>query len=210
VTGREYLWTDEGIAAADRNKVNLAEAIEALHASPGFRYERVIGDVLLIVMGLADSGRVNRGPVRPDRGRCHLQDHRRTPGRRSRSRRVEEAGAVTEPNFDGMSKDEIIAWFRNASSLVPLMDGLAASTDPAGPPPEVPMMLVSIRLPVALVTQLDDLARQDKLRRSEIIREALVEYAHERTAAVDFDEAEHALDVLRRIVAVRGGRADAA
>jgi hypothetical protein len=58
VAGREYLWTDEGIADAHRNKVDLAEAVEASYAPVGLRYERIIGDLLLVVMGLAESGRV--------------------------------------------------------------------------------------------------------------------------------------------------------
>jgi hypothetical protein len=55
---REYLWTDDGIADARRNKIDLAEAVHALYAPPGLRYERMLGDLLLIVMGLADTGRV--------------------------------------------------------------------------------------------------------------------------------------------------------
>lgn len=55
--GAEYLWTDEGLAAARRRKVALEEVDQALHAPPGLRFERRIGD-LLVVMGLAGSGRV--------------------------------------------------------------------------------------------------------------------------------------------------------
>ena len=58
VAGREYLWTDEGLADARRNKVGLDEADQALHAPPGLRFERHIGDLLLVVMGMADTGRV--------------------------------------------------------------------------------------------------------------------------------------------------------
>jgi hypothetical protein len=31
---------------------------QALHAPPGLRFERHIGDLLLVVMGMADTGRV--------------------------------------------------------------------------------------------------------------------------------------------------------
>lgn len=55
---REYLWTDEGLAVARRRKVALEEVDQALHAPPGLRFERRIGDLLLVVMGLAGSGRV--------------------------------------------------------------------------------------------------------------------------------------------------------
>ena len=56
--GREYVWTDDGLADARRNKVALADVEQALHAPRGLRFERRIGDLLLIVMGMADSARV--------------------------------------------------------------------------------------------------------------------------------------------------------
>jgi len=55
---REYVWTDEGLVNARRNDVGVGEATEALYAPSGLRHERVIGDLLLVVMGMADSGRV--------------------------------------------------------------------------------------------------------------------------------------------------------
>mgnify|MGYP000701384112 CR=1 FL=1 len=55
---REYVWTDEGLANARRNDVGVDEATQALYAPSGLRYERVIGDLMLIVMGMAGSGRV--------------------------------------------------------------------------------------------------------------------------------------------------------
>jgi predicted DNA-binding protein len=88
---------------------------------------------------------------------------------------------------------------------------MAPATDPSGPPPqEVPMMLASIRLPVGLVKQLDGIAAEDGSRRSDVIREALARYIAGRLSPVAPDEAEHALDVLRRVVALRTGTADAA
>jgi len=58
VAEREYVWTDQGLADAQRNTVDLAEAVQALYAPAGLRYERGIGDLLMIVIGLADTGRV--------------------------------------------------------------------------------------------------------------------------------------------------------
>ena len=58
MAGREYVWTDSGLADARRNKVGLDEVGEALYAPPGLRFERQIGDLLLVVMGMADSARV--------------------------------------------------------------------------------------------------------------------------------------------------------
>jgi uncharacterized DUF497 family protein len=58
VADREYVWTDDGLRDADRHKVGLAEVEQALYAPPGLRFERRIGDLLLIVMGMADTARV--------------------------------------------------------------------------------------------------------------------------------------------------------
>ncbi|MGI5186421.1 hypothetical protein ACQEVZ_60325 [Dactylosporangium sp. CA-152071] len=55
---REFLWTDEGLAVARRRNVALEEVDQALHAPPGLRFERRIGDLLLVVMGMAGSARV--------------------------------------------------------------------------------------------------------------------------------------------------------
>ncbi|MDG4788464.1 ribbon-helix-helix protein, CopG family [Micromonospora sp. WMMD1102] len=117
---------------------------------------------------------------------------------------------MTEPEFDRMTKEQVIAWFQNADSLAPVMRSM--TTAPAsGTAPEVPMMLVSIRLPVTLVEQLDHLAGQAATRRSDVVRDALTGYVTARTAPVSLDEAEHALDVLSRIVTARRneGHADA-
>jgi predicted dinucleotide-utilizing enzyme len=58
VVERECLWTDEGLAVARRRKVALEEVEQALHAPPGLRFERRIGDPPLVVMGMAGSARV--------------------------------------------------------------------------------------------------------------------------------------------------------
>jgi hypothetical protein len=55
---REYVWTDDGVRTAERNGLELAEVIDALYAPPGLRFERHLGDTLLIVMGMAGTGRV--------------------------------------------------------------------------------------------------------------------------------------------------------
>jgi hypothetical protein len=58
VVEREYLWTEEALAEARRRKIALEEVDHALHAPPGLRFEHRLGDLLLVVMGMADSGRV--------------------------------------------------------------------------------------------------------------------------------------------------------
>ena len=108
------------------------------------------------------------------------------------------------PDFEQMTKDEVIAWFKTTENLSPVLATMTPATEPAHRPvPEVPMMLASIRLPVILVEQLDSLADLLGIRRSDVIRDALAAYVVEKTSPVGRDEAEHALDVLRRIVASR-------
>jgi predicted transcriptional regulator len=125
---------------------------------------------------------------------------------------VEEADYVSEPNFDEMTKEEVIAWFQTTETLAPVMTSMTPSAEPAADPtPEIPMMLASIRLPVPVVEEIDKLATDDNVRRSDIIREALGRYIMTRRSPVSPDEAQHALDVLRRLVATRqGGHAQAA
>jgi predicted transcriptional regulator len=101
-----------------------------------------------------------------------------------------------------MSKDEVIAWFRSTNDLSPMVASMRPATEPASrATPDVSMMLASIRLPVVLVEQLDHLAASQGVRRSDVIRDALTTYVVDQTAPVGRDEAERALDVLRRIVA---------
>jgi Arc/MetJ-type ribon-helix-helix transcriptional regulator len=124
---------------------------------------------------------------------------------------MEEASRLSTPDFDNMTKDEIIAWFDSADDLSPVLASMKRATEPAGRAEAEPMMLASIRLPVVLVEQLDSLADLHGIRRSEVIREALAAYVAERTAPIGRDEAERALDVLRRLVANHtGGHAEAA
>lgn len=118
---------------------------------------------------------------------------------------------MTEPDFEQMTKDEVIAWFHHTDSLAPVIRSMTKAST-TGTAPETPMMLVSIRLPVTLVEHLDHLAEQSATRRSEVIRDALTGYVTAHTTPVSHDEAEHALDVLRRIVTAHTtqGHADAA
>ncbi|MFE7869820.1 hypothetical protein ACFUYE_05655 [Micromonospora humida] len=58
MSDREYVWTDEGLDNASRNGVGVDETTQALYAPSGLRHERALGDLLLIIMGMADSGRV--------------------------------------------------------------------------------------------------------------------------------------------------------
>jgi hypothetical protein len=58
VAERDYVWTDEGLADARRRKVALEEVEQALYAPSGLRFERRIGDLLVIVMGMTHTGRV--------------------------------------------------------------------------------------------------------------------------------------------------------
>ena len=113
---------------------------------------------------------------------------------------------MSQPDFEHMSKDEVIAWFRTTNDLSPMVASMQPATESVSRPvPEVSMMLASIRLPVVLVEQLDHLAASHGVRRSDVIREALSTYVVDQTAPVGRDEAERALDVLRRVVADRTG-----
>jgi predicted transcriptional regulator len=117
---------------------------------------------------------------------------------------LEEASTVSDPNFDSMTKDEVIAWFRTTDTLAPAIRSMTPSAEPAADPvPEIPMMLASIRIPVPVVEEVDRLADEDGVRRSDVIREALGRYIMMRRSPVSSDEAQHALDVLRRVVTAR-------
>jgi metal-responsive CopG/Arc/MetJ family transcriptional regulator len=64
-------------------------------------------------------------------------------------------------------------------------------------------MLTSIRLPVDLIRSLDAVAAAEGLNRSEAIRLAVTDFVKRRTDEVTPSEAEHALEVLRRVVGER-------
>ena len=111
---------------------------------------------------------------------------------------------MSGPDFERMTKAEIITWFTSADDISPVVSSMSpATTTHSRPESGIPMMLASIRLPVTLVEQLDNLADLLGVRRSELIREALAGYVKEKTTPVGRDEAEHALDVLRRVVKSR-------
>lgn len=111
---------------------------------------------------------------------------------------------MSQPDFEHMTKDEVVAWFRTANDLSPMLAEMRPATEPAPRPgPDVSMMLASIRLPVVIVEQLDHMASVRGVRRSDVIREALAGYIADKTAPVGRDEAERALEVLRRVVSDR-------
>jgi predicted DNA-binding protein len=113
---------------------------------------------------------------------------------------------MSGPDFEQMSKDEVLAWFDHADDISPVIATMDAASEPVRRAPgDGPMMLASIRLPLATVEQVDALAELDGVRRSDVIREALAAYLRDRTSPVGRDEAEHALDVLRRVVVGRTG-----
>src|SRR5688572_25924740 len=58
VVDREYLWTDVGRRTALYARVDPDEVVQALYAPEEMRYEQPLGDALVMVMGMADSGRV--------------------------------------------------------------------------------------------------------------------------------------------------------
>jgi hypothetical protein len=55
---RDYVWTSAGLADARSRKIAVDEVEQALHAPPGLRYEARLGDLLLLIVGMADSARV--------------------------------------------------------------------------------------------------------------------------------------------------------
>jgi hypothetical protein len=58
VSRRQYVWTERGLSATSANGVDLQEVTDALYAPDGMRLERVLGDLLIIVIGMASTGRV--------------------------------------------------------------------------------------------------------------------------------------------------------
>ncbi|MER7282041.1 ribbon-helix-helix protein, CopG family [Dactylosporangium sp. NPDC000244] len=119
---------------------------------------------------------------------------------------------MSGPDFERMSKDEVVAWFNTSEDVSPLLSAVTPVSDEvASPAVDGPMALISIRLPVAMVDELESLADIERTRRSDIIRDALASYIKERTAPVGPDDAQQALEVLRKVVAGRfGSQAEAA
>jgi predicted DNA-binding protein len=113
---------------------------------------------------------------------------------------VEEA-AVTLPDFDQMTKEEIIEWFNTTDGKSALIATMVPSTAPVAPlGPDGMMLLTSIRVPLRLMEQIEAFAEAAGASRSEIIRDAMAAYVREKTTPVGRDEAEHALEVLRKVV----------
>jgi predicted transcriptional regulator len=119
---------------------------------------------------------------------------------------VEAKTTVSAPDFEKMSKAEIVTWFSTApeSSVVEVLRAAHEVDDPpAATRPDdgsIPLMLTSIRLPVELVRSLDAVAAVEGVNRSEAIRLAIAEFVRQRTGEVSPSEAERALDVIRRVV----------
>ena len=106
------------------------------------------------------------------------------------------------PDFDQMTKEEIIEWFDTTEDHSALLATMVPSTEPVEPPgPDGFPLLLSVRLPIPLVEKVEAIAEAQGVSRSEIIREALVAYVAEKPSPVSRDEARHALDVLSRVVA---------
>jgi hypothetical protein len=58
VVEREFKWTERGLASAIAAHITFEEVDAALHAPPGMRFIRRLGDVLVLMMGMAETGRV--------------------------------------------------------------------------------------------------------------------------------------------------------
>lgn len=112
---------------------------------------------------------------------------------------------MSGPDFERMSKDEIVDWFDSSGDVSPLLSTVVPTTDGVASPADGPMALISIRLPVAMVDELNGLAELGQVRRSDVIREALASYIKKQNALVGPDDARQALEVLRKVVAGRFG-----
>jgi predicted DNA-binding protein len=119
---------------------------------------------------------------------------------------MEATVAVSADDLDKMSRDQVVEWFKSApdEELAEVVRTARQTTDGTARVPRgesaIPLMLTSLRLPVELVSQLDEVAAVSGLNRSEAIRAAVVAYVQERRGEVSATEAEHALEVLRRVV----------
>lgn len=114
---------------------------------------------------------------------------------------------MSAPDFDSMSKDEIVEWFVTAGdgdlaevvrTAQPVRNTVApqsGSGDSA-----IPLLLTSIRLPVDLVAGLDEVAAAEGTTRSEVIRLAVAALLRQRRGEVSGVEAEQALEVFKRLV----------
>ena len=110
---------------------------------------------------------------------------------------------MPEPNYLSADTSEDVSPL--LSAVEPVADGVVS------PAADGPMAMISIRLPVAMVEELDGLADAQQARRSDVIREALASYVQGADRAGGSDDAQQALEVLRKVVAGRfGNQAEAA
>ena len=98
-------------------------------------------------------------------------------------------------------------WLDGADLTEVIRSGEEPRRQPGRPDSRVPMQMLNVRVPMALVDALDGVAGEDGRSRSELVREAVEEYVARRGAAVNEAEAEHALhearhalDVIARIL----------
>ena len=106
------------------------------------------------------------------------------------------------PDFDHMTKEEILEWFDTTEDHSALLATMVPSTAPVEPlgPDGIPFLL-SVRVPLPLIEKVEAIAEARGVSRSEIIREALAAYVKEKTSPVSQEDAERALEVLSRVVA---------
>ena len=82
-----------------------------------------------------------------------------------------------------MSRDELVAYFDAGGDISDLLRTATTGPD-LGPPPipdTIPMIVTGVRLPTAVVHQLDQLAGNDKGGRSGLIRRAIDEFLERHT-----------------------------
>jgi predicted transcriptional regulator len=109
---------------------------------------------------------------------------------------------VSLPDFDQMTKEEIIEWFDTTEDHSALLATMVPSTAPVEDPgPDGFPLLLTVRVPLRLIEKVEAIAEAQGVSRSEIIRDALAAYVKDKTSPVSQDEAERALEVLSRVVA---------
>ncbi len=82
------------------------------------------------------------------------------------------------PDPRSMSRDELVAYFNSGGDISDLLrDGVVGpDLGPVPAPETIPMILTGVRLPSEVVSQLDQLAGNDKGGRSGLIRRAIDEF----------------------------------
>ena len=90
------------------------------------------------------------------------------------------------PDFDQMTKEEIIEWFDTTEDHSALLATMVPSTEPVEPlgPDGIPFLL-SVRVPLPLIEKVEAIADARGVSRSEIIREALAAYVAEKTTPAE-------------------------